>query len=91
MTEEGRWIMPGDWEIQKGQGPITLHSEERLAASDTGVAMLRRQLREQIKRVQDGGDPIGVHFDPAAPPYHIGAGNFYREQVSNFGAKGSPT
>jgi len=48
MTEEERWITPGDWEIQKGQGPITLHSEECLAASDTGVAMLRRQLREQI-------------------------------------------
>ena len=91
MTEEERWITPGDWEIQKGQGPITLHSEEHLAASDTGVAMLRRQLREQIKRVQDGGDPIGVHFDPAAPPYHIGAGNFYREQVSKLGVRGSPT
>lgn len=82
MTEDERWIAPGDWEIQKGQGSITLHSEERLASSDTGVVMLRRQLREQIRLVRDGGDPVGVHFDPDAPPYWIGAGNFYRDRAA---------
>ena len=75
-------VTPGDWEIQKGQGSITLHSEERLAASDTGVAMLRRRLREQVRLVRDGGDPIGVHFDPDAPSYRIGAGNFYRDRAA---------
>ncbi len=82
MTEDERWIAPGDWEIQKGQGPITLHGEERLAASDKGVVMLRRLLREQIELVRQGGDPIGVHFDPSAPAYHIGAGNFYRDRMA---------
>ena len=81
MNEEERWIAPGDWEIQKGQGPITLHSEERLAGSDTGVAMLRRRLREEIRRVQNGEDPVGVHFDPSMPPLHIGAGNFYLDHA----------
>ena len=83
MNEEERWIAPGDWEIQKGQGPITLHSEERLAGSDTGVAMLRRRLREEIRRVENGEDPLGVHFDPSTPPLHIGAGNFYLDQASS--------
>jgi len=32
-----------------GQGPITLHSEEHLAASDRGVVMFRRLLRQQIE------------------------------------------
>jgi hypothetical protein len=82
MTDDERWIAPGDWEIQKGQGPITLHGEERLAASDRGVVMLRRLLREQIELVREGGDPIGVGFDASAPAHHIGAGNFYRDQMA---------
>ena len=86
MTEDERWIAPGDWEIQKGQGPITLHGEERLAASDKGVVMLRRLLREQIELVRQGGDLIVVHFDASAPAYHIGAGNFYRERMAGAGA-----
>jgi hypothetical protein len=86
MTDDERWMTPGDWEIQKGQGPITLHSEEQLASSDRGVVMLRRLLREQIGLVQQGGDPIGVHFDAAAPAYHIGAGNFYQETMAAEGA-----
>jgi hypothetical protein len=77
MTEEERWVMPGDWEIQKGQGPITLHSEEQLGSSDKGVSMLRRKLREQIQVVLDGGDPVDVYFEKTAPPFDIGAGNFY--------------
>jgi len=32
-----------------GQGAITLHSEERLAASDRGVVVLRRLLRREIE------------------------------------------
>tara|TARA_Y100001970_G_scaffold42981_1_gene53537 strand:+ start:6831 stop:7760 length:930 start_codon:yes stop_codon:yes gene_type:complete len=77
MTDEERWKMPGDWEIQKGQGPITLHSEERLGSSDTGVSMLRRKLRTQIQIVANGGDPVGVQLESDAPPMEIGAGNFY--------------
>jgi len=81
MTDEERWLAPGDWEIQKGQGPITLHSEERLGSSDTGVVMLRRRLREQILLVRDGGDPLGIELDPSAPPSQIGAGNFYHTRL----------
>ena len=77
MTDDERWVMPGDWEIQKGQGPITLHSEERLGSSDIGVSMLRRKLTAQIRLVADGGDPIGVQREPDPSPLDIGAGNFY--------------
>lgn len=34
--------------------------------SDSGVVMLRRLLREQIKRVEQGPDPINIVRDPAA-------------------------
>ncbi|MGE3936210.1 MAG: Rieske 2Fe-2S domain-containing protein [Rhodospirillaceae bacterium] len=81
MTEEEHWVTPGDWEIQSGLGEdgITLHGEEFLATSDRGVVMSRRLLKRQIKVVQDGGDPIGVSFDPDAPPSIVGSGNFYRD------------
>lgn len=82
MTADEHWLTPGDWEVQKSQGPITLHSEEHLETSDRGVVMLRRLLKRQIKAVRDGGDPIGVAFDPAHALYRVGSGNFYRELVS---------
>jgi hypothetical protein len=81
MTEEERQRVPGDWEAQCGQGPITFHSEEHLATSDKGIGMLRRLLRRQIMVVQDGGDPIGVTFDPRSALNKCGAGNFFRAAV----------
>ena len=47
------------------QGPIADRSRESLAASDKGVAMYRRTLKREMKKVQDGLDPMGVLRDPA--------------------------
>lgn len=76
MTPEERRAFPGDWEAQIGQGPITFHSEEHLATSDKGIAMLRRLLKRQVEAVTEGLDPVGVSFDPAAPPLRFEAGNW---------------
>jgi phenylpropionate dioxygenase-like ring-hydroxylating dioxygenase large terminal subunit len=78
MTAEERQRAPGDWEAQTGQGPISFHSEENLATSDKGVVMLRRLMKQQIELVQKGGDPLGVHFDPAKAVVKVEAGNFYK-------------
>ena len=51
---------PGDYEAQTGQGAITLHSEEHLATSDKGIALLRRFMEKQLGIVAEGGDPAGV-------------------------------
>jgi hypothetical protein len=40
--------------------------------------MLRRLLREQIKLVQHGGDPIGVTFDAKQAVKKVESGNFFR-------------
>jgi hypothetical protein len=56
-----------------------LHSEEHLAASDRGVVMFRRLLRQQIEAVQAGRDPLGVTFDPARATVTVEAGNFILE------------
>jgi 5,5'-dehydrodivanillate O-demethylase len=50
------------WETQ---GPIADRTQERLATSDRGVAMLREMLRREIEKVQKGLDPKGVIRDPA--------------------------
>ena len=49
------------WEAQGG---LTDRSREHLGVSDRGIAILRRLLKEQIKRVHDGLDPMGVIRDP---------------------------
>ncbi len=77
MTEAEHQATPGDYEAQAGQGPISLHSEEHLASSDRGIIMQRRILKQQIKVVAEGGDPICVHFDPARALVKIRSGNFY--------------
>ena len=79
LTSEERREYPGDFEAQTGQGPITFHSDEHLATSDKGVAMLRRLLKRQVKVVAEGKDPAGVSFDEDAPPVAFEAGNFIRE------------
>lgn len=78
MTEAEHRAHPGDYEAQVGQGAITLHSEEHLASSDRGIAMLRRLLRRQVCAVAEGRDPVGVSFDVAAPPVVFEAGNYRR-------------
>ena len=47
------------------QGPVMDRSTERLGASDRGVIFFRQVLADQIQRVKDGQDPLGVLRDPA--------------------------
>jgi nitrite reductase/ring-hydroxylating ferredoxin subunit len=92
LTPDGRaWLdlsadehqdYPGDFEAQWGQGEISFHSEEHLVRSDIGVSLLRRKLLQQIKLVQDGGDPIGVAFRPGEEMIRIDSGNFYDDDVN---------
>ena len=48
-----------------GQGRIADRTLENLGASDRGIALLRRQLFNDIEAVQAGRDPKGVLRDPA--------------------------
>ena len=49
------------WETQ---GSVADRSVEMLGASDRGIVLLRRLLKEQISLVQQGGEPVGVIRDP---------------------------
>ena len=79
LSEEEHQRHPNDYEAQVGQGAITFHSEERLAATDRGVVMFRRRLREAIDDVRAGRDPAGACFDPARAVVSVQAGNFLLE------------
>ena len=45
------------------QGPIADRTREQLAPSDTGLVMFRKLLLEQMERVAQGLDPLGVVRD----------------------------
>jgi 5,5'-dehydrodivanillate O-demethylase oxygenase subunit len=47
------------------QGPIADRTRENLGSSDKGVAMYRRVLRREIKKMEQGQDPMGVVRDAA--------------------------
>ena len=76
LSEEEHQLFPGDYEAQVSQGAIAHHSEEHLATTDRGIAMLRRFLQKQLDAMKEGRDPAGVGFDPHAPPVHFTSGNF---------------
>jgi 5,5'-dehydrodivanillate O-demethylase len=45
------------------QGPVADRTRENLGSSDKGVAIYRRVLRRELKKMQDGEDPMGVIRD----------------------------
>jgi hypothetical protein len=76
LTEAEHRDFPGDYEAQVSQGAIAGHSEEHLATSDRGIAMLRRVLQRQLDALRDGRDPAGVCRDTDTPPLRFEAGNY---------------
>jgi len=81
LSDEEHQRYPGDYEAQVGQGPVTLHSEERLATSDRGVSMVRRQFRAQAEIVAAGGDPVGVAFNRTDALMTVQAGNYVTDEA----------
>jgi 5,5'-dehydrodivanillate O-demethylase len=54
--DEAAWVM---------QGPITDRTTEHLGVTDVGIILYRKMINENLKIVEDGGEPINVHRDPA--------------------------
>jgi len=50
------------WETQ---GPIADRTRERFDLFDRGIVMLREVMMREMKRVQQGLDPMGVIRDPS--------------------------
>ena len=52
------------------QGPIADRTKENLGASDNGIALYRRVLRREIKKVEEGVDPMFTFRDRGAERAH---------------------
>lgn len=48
------------------QGPIADRTAEHLGSSDVGIALYRHVLRRELKKLEEGKDPMGIVRDPAA-------------------------
>ena len=55
------WVQ--DVMVWEAQGEVNDRSREHLGATDRGVVLFRKLLREQIEIVRNGGEPIGVIRD----------------------------
>jgi len=77
LTDLEHQRLPGDYEAQKSQGDISLHSEDHLTTTDQGIAMVRRMMAKQTRLVAGGGDPVGVVFDEADRIVRIEGGNYF--------------
>jgi 5,5'-dehydrodivanillate O-demethylase len=58
------WVTGQDMMAWLMQGPIMDRTTERLGASDRGVIYYRQILFEQIERVREGEDPLGIIRKP---------------------------
>ena len=59
------------------QGPICDRENEQLALSDKGVILYHRMLNEEMDKVAQGQDPLGIIRDPAINEPMI---NLHREK-----------
>jgi 5,5'-dehydrodivanillate O-demethylase len=57
------YVLGQDIVAWPAQGPIVDRSKEKLAETDRGLIMFRKMLEENVKIVEDGGDPINVFRD----------------------------
>jgi len=57
------YVLAQDAIVWVAQGPITDRSQEMLGRTDVPIVLLRRQLDEQIGRVEAGLDPMNVFRD----------------------------
>jgi phenylpropionate dioxygenase-like ring-hydroxylating dioxygenase large terminal subunit len=61
---EERQRQPGDYEMMVSQGPITIYGYENLTSTDYGVIGMRQMIREGVRAVREGRDPVGIVRDP---------------------------
>ena len=62
-----RSVLAQDHMAWETQGPIADRTTEHLSYSDRGIHLFRNLTFEQIQRVKDGLDPMGVIRDPNHP------------------------
>jgi 5,5'-dehydrodivanillate O-demethylase len=80
-------VLAQDHMVWETPGPIADRTRERLATSDGGIVMLREIMTREIRKVQQGSDPIGVIRDPAR---HVIIDTKLAESLEEMKARGQP-
>ena len=70
------FVLAQDAHAWISQGPITDRTQEHLGRTDLPIVFMRRQFEEQMRIVEDGGDPMNVFRDPEAMPGLIHGGDW---------------
>ena len=63
VVDDGWWGISSYQEdriVQESQGIVADRTHEHLATSDRGILMFRQMIRDAIKAVEEGRDPINV-------------------------------
>ena len=55
------WVLGQDQAAWIMQGPISDRTTESLGVTDVGIILYRKILEEQMRIVEDGGEPMNVH------------------------------
>jgi 5,5'-dehydrodivanillate O-demethylase len=64
------YVLAQDAIVWTAQGEIADRSKETLGRTDLPIVLLRKQLEEQITRVEQGKDPMNVFRDDPGPILH---------------------
>ena len=70
------FVLAQDAHAWISQGPITDRTREHLGRTDLPIVFMRRQFEEQMRIVEDGGDPMNVFRDPGSMPELIHGGDW---------------
>jgi 5,5'-dehydrodivanillate O-demethylase len=78
--EEGNpildYVLAQDAVAWWSQGELTDRSKEKLGRTDTPIILLRRQFEQQIRIVEDGGEPMNVFRDSSTMPEILHGGRW---------------
>ena len=74
------FVLAQDAHAWISQGPITDRTQEHLGRTDLPIVFMRRQFEEQMRIVEDGGDPMNVFRDREAIPSLIHGGHWDEEE-----------
>jgi 5,5'-dehydrodivanillate O-demethylase len=69
-------ILSQDAHAWIAQGPILDRTKENLGRTDVPVTFLRKQFEEQLRIVENGGDPINIFRDPEQMPDILHGGHW---------------
>ena len=80
FDDEGKpildFVLAQDAHAWISQGPITDRTQEHLGRTDLPIVFMRRQFEEQMRIVEDGGDPMNVFRDSETMPGLIHGGDW---------------